>query len=127
MSVSSVPGFAALPAESQALATMLCDCGQGHLFEGWSGAGADEEAKAAFFAQVAKLQASFDELLPGKVNFVLANYQEWLDKPGLYIMEQNQHAELVKLENDRNVMIRKGMINLAIGKDIAGAGSDGAE
>ena len=75
--------------------------------------------------QVAKLQASFDELLPGKVNFVLANYQEWLDKPGLYVMEQNQHAELVKLENDRNVMIRKGMINLAIGKDIAGAGSDG--
>ena len=75
--------------------------------------------------QVAMMQASFDELLPGKVQFVLANYQEWLDKPKLHVMQQVQHAELVKLENDRSVMVRKGMVNIAIGKDIGGPDSDG--
>ena len=58
---------------------------------------------------------TFQELNPD-VEFVLANYQEWFDKPELFQMKQFQHAELVKLERDRNVMIRPGMINIAVGQ-----------
>ena len=58
---------------------------------------------------------TFQELNPD-VEFVLANYQEWFDKPELFQMKQSQHAELVKLERDRNVMIRPGMINIAVGQ-----------
>jgi len=57
------PGLAAnravLSPEEVALADMLVDIGQGHLFESWSPAGEDDDAKHAFFAQVKLLNSSY--------------------------------------------------------------------
>ena len=49
------------------LAQMLCNCGQEHLFEGWAKAGEDEDAKAAFFDHVRKLQGGYPGGIPGYV------------------------------------------------------------
>lgn len=41
------------------LAALLLEAGQAHLFEGWEAAGTNDDKKHAFFAQIAKLHATY--------------------------------------------------------------------
>jgi hypothetical protein len=68
---------------------------------------------------VETLNAGFANLSTNVI-FELANYQEYLNKPKLWDMEMQDMAELIKLESNRNVMIRPGMINLAVAQDVGG-------
>lgn len=43
----------------RALATLLLEAGQAHLFEGWEAAGTNDAKKHDFFAQIAKLHATY--------------------------------------------------------------------
>ena len=74
--------------------------------------------------QVAAYDAALNELAPGAVHVVLANYGEWLDRPTLYSMAAVNHMEFVKLEMDKNAMIRPSMVNIgvaySVGPDTAG-------
>ena len=47
------------PASQRARAAVLVACGQAHLFRDWAPAGADEDKKARFFAQVEALQHNY--------------------------------------------------------------------
>ena len=58
--------------------------------------------------------------LSDAVVFELALYTEYLNKPRLWDMAMENKEELLKLETLPNVMIRPGMINLAVGEDIGG-------
>eukprot|EP00850_Spirogloea_muscicola_P008836 SM000048S16548 [mRNA] locus=s48:314943:320398:- [translate_table: standard] len=50
------------------LAKMLVECGQSHLFAGWSPPDADVDRKHAFFKQIDKLDASYPNGLPAYIN-----------------------------------------------------------
>eukprot|EP00004_Rigifila_ramosa_P010991 TRINITY_DN2317_c0_g1_i1.p1 TRINITY_DN2317_c0_g1~~TRINITY_DN2317_c0_g1_i1.p1 ORF type:complete len:628 (+),score=138.33 TRINITY_DN2317_c0_g1_i1:1800-3683(+) len=67
MSLPAVLLAYTLSAEEQALANMLVECGQAHLFSKWDGSAAREPDVHRFFAQVAQLHTKYPGGLPAYV------------------------------------------------------------
>ena len=63
--------------------------------------------------QVEQISAWFLEL-SSKVRFTFGAYNQFVNRDRLYNMTGVNHIEMVKLENNHNVMARPGMINVAV-------------